>query len=90
MWTESQTRTKGEHKSDEEVLKNHIKDAHLSIDAFSLMMFSDKMQSPSKISTVPEGPYLLKLHFATFGKTLLRGSSLRSGSCWLIASTSLP
>ena len=32
---------------------------------FSLKMLSDRIQSPSYVSTVPDGPNLLKLHLAT-------------------------
>ena len=32
---------------------------------FSLKMLRDRIQSPSYVSTVPDGPNLLKLHLAT-------------------------
>ena len=53
-------------------------------------MIKERMQSPSISWMVPEGPYLWKVHLATFGKTELRGSFLFSGSFWLIDRTSLP
>ena len=34
-------------------------------ETFSLKMLRDRIQSPSYVSTVPDGPNLLKLHLAT-------------------------
>lgn len=57
---------------------------------FSLMMLSERIQRPSNFSIVPDGPNLLKVHLATFGKTEFKGSFLRLGSSSLMARTSLP
>merc|ERR1712241_1037287 len=57
---------------------------------FSLMMLRARMQSPSCLVTVPDGPYLWNVHFVTLGKTMFMGSLLPSGSPKVIANTSEP
>merc|ERR550539_2286911 len=52
----------------------------MKMKVFSLMILTGSTQSPSFFSTVPEGPYLWKVHLVTLGKTLAIGSGRSSCS----------
>ena len=53
---------------------------HMKRKIFSLIIFWGKTQSPSFFSTVPEAPYLWKVHLVILGNTLAMGSGRSSAS----------
>ena len=77
-WSVSQSVSRSDHDDyndhDDHVLLTYqiiliimIMTMHILSDdkTFSLKMLRDRIQSPSYVSTVPDGPNLLKLHLAT-------------------------